>query len=326
MMQPERNPSGLEREFLGYALAQAHPLVREWRGNGLEADLREDVAASVRTLGDDAEAQRVAGVMHRVGLPAAGYKGRLLTIADLRCIAHIDFPDPSGDFPFVKIRAASVPPGSIGDCGPISEGMARAFAEFRPRAVRFFHPSHVPLKAPTARGDTHLLAARALTMAERPEAAALDRVELRRAASLDFYPRYAAAYEQVLDERPYLQGEVSSESRASLAGCLEEGLLFEVLVDGAWSGIIAARGDMIAGMRGVHVVEIVLIKAARGQKLGPAVHQRFARSVAANDPAAIIMGTIAAENAPSLRTALRAGRLEIGAWHWVDLQLALAAT
>jgi hypothetical protein len=31
------------------------------------------------------------------------------------------------------------------------------------------------------------------------------------------------------------------------------------------------------------------------------------------------MGTIAARNVPSLRTAERAGRLEIGAWHWVDL-------
>jgi len=114
--------------------------------------------------------------------------------------------------------------------------------------------------------------------------------------------------------------------RASLADCLEEGLLFEVFVDGAWSGIIAARRDMIAGVRGVHVVETVLAKAGRGQERGPAVHQRLARSVAASDPAAIIMGTIAAQNAPSLRTARRAGGLEIGARHWVDLQLALAAT
>jgi hypothetical protein len=72
-------------------------------------------------------------------------------------------------------------------------------------------------------------------------------------------------------------------------------------------------------VRGLQVVEIVLTRAARGQGLGPAVHQRFARRVAADDPATIIMGTISAKNAPSLRTALRAGRMEIGAWHWIDL-------
>jgi hypothetical protein len=31
------------------------------------------------------------------------------------------------------------------------------------------------------------------------------------------------------------------------------------------------------------------------------------------------MGTIAAENMHSLQTAKKAGRSEIGAWHWFDL-------
>jgi len=107
---------------------------------GLEADPREDVAASVRTISDDAEAQRVAEVMHRVGLPAPRYKGRLLTIADGCCIAHIDFPDPSGGLPFVKIRVSSVPPGSMGHWGPVSEGMASACAEFRPPSRALLPP------------------------------------------------------------------------------------------------------------------------------------------------------------------------------------------
>jgi hypothetical protein len=109
------------------------------------------------------------------------------------------------------------------------------------------------------------------------------------------------------------------EPQRTLAQCLEQGLLYEVLVDGAWSGLIAARADLVAGVRGLQVVEIVLTCAARGQGLGPAVHQRFARAVAAIDPTTVILGTISAKNAPSLRTALKAGRTEIGAWHWIDL-------
>jgi L-amino acid N-acyltransferase YncA len=311
--------ASLEDEFLGYALAQAHPMLRQWRGAALEADLREATAASLRTFIVDAEAQRVADTMRVLALPAASYQGRLIDMGGVRSIAHIDFPDPSGDFPFVKIKGASEPPGSIAEWHPLAKAINGAFAQFRPRAVYFFHPAHLPLRAPEARVDTYLVAAPAGGMAGRPDAPGLDRVELRRATGLAFYPEYEAAYEQMLAERPYLRDEIEVESRDDLAECLEEGLLFEVLVDGVWGGLIAAERDLVAGLRGLVIEEIVLARAARGQGLGPAVHQRFARAMAANDPATVILGTIAAKNAPSLRTAGKAGRLEIGAWYWIDL-------
>jgi hypothetical protein len=290
-----------------------------WLGEALENDLREATAASLRTLTDDAEARRIADVMHVLARPAGSYKGRLLDLGGVRCIAHIDFPDPSGGFPFVKIRGASVPLGSIADWRPLREGIAGAFAEFRPRAISIFHPAHLPLLAPAARLYRHLLAAPAGSMAARPEASGLHRIALRRAANLDFYPEYEAAYAQMLAERPHLKDEIGVESRRTLAECLEQGLLFEVLVDGAWSGLIAARRDLVAGVRGLQVVEIVLTRPVRGHGLGPAVHQGFAGAVAAIDPATVILGTISARNAPSLRAARKAGRQEIGAWHWIDL-------
>jgi L-amino acid N-acyltransferase YncA len=314
----DQDVASLEQELLGHGLAQAHPMLRQWRGCSLQADLREAIAAGVRTLTDDAEARRVAEIMHVLAQPPSAYRGRLLDLGGVRCIAHIDFPDPSGAFPFVKIRAASAPPGAIADWRPLADGMARAFAEFRPRAIQIFHPAHLPLRAPAARIDKHLVAAPAGSLAARANAPGLARVALRPASGLDFYSRYEAAYAQMLDERPGLKDEIGAESRESLGECLEQGLLYEVLIEGVWSGLIAARHDLVAGVRGLQVVEIVLTRAARGQGLGPAVHQHFARA-AANDPATIIMGTISAKNAPSLRTALRAGRMEIGAWHWIDL-------
>ena len=51
--------------------------------------------------------------------------------------------------------------------------------------------------------------------------------------------------------------------------------------------------------------------APLGQGLGPAVHQRFARAVAAIDPATVILGTISAKNTPSLRAALNSNRAQI---------------
>ena len=116
-----------------------------------------------------------------------------------------------------------------------------------------------------------------------------------------------------------MQGAVRIESKKTLAESDAEGLLYEIAVDGVWAGIVAARHQVIAGISGTYMIEILLDRVARGQRLGPAVHQRFATYVAATDPSAVITGTIAAVNEPSLEAATRAGRVEIGAWHWADV-------
>ena len=82
MNASEHDAAGLEREFLGYAMAQSHPMVRDWRGGKLEGDLQEAAAAGVRTIGDDAEARRIAEVMHVLGgLPPATRDGSLTPAA-----------------------------------------------------------------------------------------------------------------------------------------------------------------------------------------------------------------------------------------------------
>jgi hypothetical protein len=123
----------------------------------------------------------------------------------------------------------------------------------------------------------------------------------------------------MFSERPQMRGVVLVESEDTLAVCHAEGLLYEIEVDVAWAGIVAAQHQVVADLRGTYMVEILLDGAARGQKLGPAVHQRFAAKVAMNDPSAILTGTIAPVNAPSLKVATRAGRVEIGAWHWISV-------
>ena len=156
-------------------------------------------------------------------------------------------------------------------------------------------------------------------MAARPSAPGLARVTLQRPADLGFYPRYVEAYEQMFLARPQMRGEVRVESEETLAACHAEGLLYEIAVDGAWAGIMAARHQVIAGLSGTYMVEILLDGPARGQGLGPAVHQRLAAKVAAADPSAILTGIIAPVNEPSLKTATRAGRVEIGVWHWIGV-------
>src|SRR5215813_4185436 len=101
----------LEREFAEYALEQAHPLVRAWRGDQLRRDIQEATKGLIALLSDDNAAHQYAETMKVLNLPPEQYKMRLVEIEEQRFLAQIDFPDRSGSFPFVAIYRASTPPG-----------------------------------------------------------------------------------------------------------------------------------------------------------------------------------------------------------------------
>ncbi len=86
---------------------------------------------------------------------------------------------------------------------------------------------------------------------------------LRRPSNLGFYLHYVETYEQMFAARPQLRGQVRIEPEKSLANCLEQGLLNEIRVDGAWSGIVAASRETFAGVTGGYMNEVVLEAAAR---------------------------------------------------------------
>jgi hypothetical protein len=309
--------ANLEREFSAYALEQVHPLVRAWRGEQLAGDLAKTTADDVRRMHDGEAARHFADTMG-LDLAVEEFLARLVTINGDRFLARIEFQSPSDRNGFIDIIRASTSPGSLADV-TVFQRLAEAFSAFSPRKISFYHPAHLPLQAASAVIEQHFLAAPANAMASRPPAPGHSRVNLTRRADLDFYQHYVTTYREMYAERPYLEGIVRIESRKSLESCAKQGLLFEIAVDGRVAGIVAAMRRTIAGLSGVHMVEIVLDRSARGQALGSAVHQHFATAVAATAPDAVITGTIARENIPSWRTATRAGRIEIGAWYRLDL-------
>jgi hypothetical protein len=308
----------LEHELTEYALGQAQPLVYTWLGDQLREDLRKSTASMIALITDDEAARAFSEAMSVLGLPPEPFKARLLEIDGHRFLAQIHFTDRSGKLPYVEVYRASTPLGATDDPFIVRK-LCDRFDVFLPQRVRFFHSAHMPLRAPATRVDQHFLVAPARAMATRPVAPGFERIVLRRARNLDFYPRYVAAYEQMFATRPQLRGQVRIEPENSLANCLEQGLLYEIHVDGGWAGIVAASRETVVGVTGCYMNEIVLEGAARGQSLGPAVHQHFAKVVAAENPSGVITGMIASVNVPSLKTAIRAGRIEIGAWHWWEV-------
>jgi hypothetical protein len=139
----------------------------------------------------------------------------------------------------------------------------------------------MPMRALSMRVDQHFLVAPARDIAAQPVAPGFERIVLRLPSNLDFYPHYVETYELMYAARPQLRGQVRIEPEKSLANCFEQGLLYEIHVDGGWAGIVAASRETIAGVTGCYMNEIVLEGPARGQSLGPAVHQHFAKVVTA---------------------------------------------
>jgi L-amino acid N-acyltransferase YncA len=146
-------------------------------------------------------------------------------------------------------------------------------------------------------------------------------VKLRRAETLEFYPRYAETYAAIYQERSWLPHEAEPESLEDMQEHLETGHVFEVLVDGQWAGITGAehRSDEFA-LCGFVVLEMLLAKFARGQALGAAVQYRLAEALqASSQPSDVLYGTIGSNNPPMLKTAARVGRVDLGGWIWVNL-------
>ena len=312
------DPIHLEHELTEYALGQAHPLVHTWLGDQLRQDLQKSTSLMIALITDDEAARSFSETMSVLGLPPEPFKAQLLEIDDHRFLAQIHFTDRSGKLPYVEVYRASTPLGAI-DAPGVLRKLSDHFDVFLPRRIRFFHSAHLPLRTPSTWVDQHFLAARAQGIAARAISPGFERIVLRRPQNLDFYPRYVEAYEQMFAARPQLRGQVRIEPEKSLANCLEQGLLYEIHVDGDWAGIVAASRETIAGVTGCYMNEIVLQGAARGRGLGSAVHQHFAKAVAAENPSSVITGMIASVNVPSLKTAMGAGRIEIGAWRWWEV-------
>jgi len=223
MTGPDLNLS-LEPEFTDYALEQAHPLVKAWRGDQLRRDIQEATKALVALVSDDDAARNYADSMKVLGLPPEQYKMLLVEVDGHRFLAQIDFPDHSASLPFVAIHRASTPPGAISDVSVLRR-LADAFGLFSPRRTRFYQPAQLPIEARSTYIDQHFLAGLARDMATRQAARRLERVTLHCPTDLGFYARYVDADRGTSSHRHRQRApaSVDNSARADAAGGWRDG-------------------------------------------------------------------------------------------------------
>ena len=239
------------------------------------------------------------------GATANDYQPREVRLRDGRTVlAGIRFRALDIHLPFVMVSATTAAWTSAAEVEAAVAELAAMFSIFRPRWIQMrLHPdlaagSRLPV-------DRYVVAGGIEQILAGVASDAIARVRLTPAAP-GGYARYVETY---ADLDPALAQEVMAESAESLAECHAEGLHFDVEVDGVWAGVAAARSEPLLGVQGFMVVEEVLARRWRRQRLGSALQYRLTEAIAARfGRDGLLHGTIASINQPSLRTALPCGR------------------
>ncbi len=138
-----------------------------------------------------------------------------------------------------------------------------------------------------------------------PELSAVQRTDTA------FYDRYLQIHSRQVAHDPTHARHARCEDQQDLADLAGQGLLFDVQVNDEWAGIIAAEADVRRGIRGATVVELLLDPEYRGLSYGQHLSTLLAKVLPLPDEECL-MGTIHVENVAAYRSALRAGRVDVG--------------
>ena len=318
--EPQQNEPNYVTEFLGYALEQVHPLTLAWYGEDeIKKQLLEDVVRDAHEYFSSNFAQEfAAGAAQVLGIAPEHFAHRLLDVGGLRIIAGIRFFGMDLERPFVEVAGISRPVQSDAERDALSAELARAFGVFKPLHWRIFQASHQAYQFAGCDGDKRVLAGLLGEIKTAAKPNHWERVRLRRARNLEFYPQYESALREIYESHPWLPDVCRIESLEDMREYLAHDEVFEVLVGGEWAGLTIASRSERFGLRGWYMLEMTLQQRWHGQGLAVAVQRHLATQLT-DEGRDGLFGTIGAVNLPMLKTAGRVGRIDLGGQFTVRL-------
>jgi GNAT superfamily N-acetyltransferase len=301
-------------EVVAVADAGLHRWVHEHASQDSRREaLREELtwAVEVATV-DRAFAEGFASAQPQSGQPAEAYLNRWVQVGDdLAVLAGPRYRGRDPERPFVAVDAATRVLDEA-DLPALRAALQPAFAGFRPRNVVFWS-SRPPHAWPGCGADKRDVVGVLAELAARPRPVELS---FEVAADLAFYPRYEQVHHEHVAAEPEHALHTRLETREELADLVEQGLVFDVTVDGRWAGVVAAWRAALRGLRGFEVVELLLDPAVRGRGYGRHLSSALAAELLARTGTTaadrFLVGTIHADNRRAYRAALAAGRHDVG--------------
>ena len=313
------------QRYLNWLLSTTSPAVRSWVGDEvLLASLGDDLSQTIADRIDSVEwGQRYACACPCEGASPEDYHRRELQLSgDLSLLAGIHFCGSAKLFPFVGIYAQS---------REIAQGELRQVIDFLMGEFALFEPTCVQLWSLAQAGDfpqledVHVSGDQRFVIGNLAEIIAGEApaeppaetgvLSLEKPVGLNCYQSYREIYEEFFTDYPRWYGRMEIESRESLDECDQCGGLSQVLVDGEFAGLIAAKPVCYRGVPGWLMIDEVLAKPYRGRGIAPTMQRKFIEQLD-QGRGNLVMGTIDNNNEPSLRTAMRNGRIDAGGWLW----------
>ncbi len=102
---------------------------------------------------------------------------------------------------------------------------------------------------------------------------------------------------------------VQANSISDFECSLKDGLLYYILYQGKKIGIISAIDDEYIGKNSMYITEIIIEKEFKGKKFATAAQRKFIEEN--KKDFTYVWGKISEQNIPSLKNALRVGRMII---------------
>jgi GNAT superfamily N-acetyltransferase len=289
--------------------AGLHPWVREHVSEQQRRSaLAEELGFWLDTAAQDlAYATSFAQVAPQSGEPPTSYLDRWLPLdRGGHVLVGPRYLGRNPDLPFMGV-SASDRPLVASDANSLRALARREFAAFAPKFV-LLTTSDALGAWPGTRPEQRQLVGLLGDLRPRslpPELRAVPR------ADTAIYDRYRQIFDDDVAHDPVHARHTRAETCEDLAELAGQGLLFDVEVDGAWAGVVAAEPDARRGVRGATVVELILDHPFRGRGYGKHLSTLLARGVPLPDDQCL-MGTIHADNTTSYRSALAAGRVDVG--------------
>ncbi|MHB8342412.1 MAG: GNAT family N-acetyltransferase [Mycobacteriales bacterium] len=302
-------------QLANYRLSAQHPLTREWVADDLRLELLAAECADDLLLATDQEIAALRAERFAPDQPAQLFLNRWCEVDDgISAMLSMRYEGLDVGLPFVDASLVSRPVEST-DLPQLRRAAMEIYGPLGPLYVRLWDARPDGAIDGTA-PDRRFLAAPLSELRAGPQPPA--HLQLRRAEAATHHDALLAAYAHVDHEHPGHSRQARAETRDVLDESTSAGTLFDVLLDGEWSGYVGAHHeDDTLGMPAWVVQELALTPSARGRGYGRYLSGMLATQLSDERP--ILIGTIHADNLGARNGALAAGRHDVGGWVQVPL-------
>lgn len=303
------------RELAEYRLRTQHSLTRQWVADDVRLEMLAAECADDLMLATDQQVAALRAERFAPGRPAELMLNRWYDVGDgLAAMLSMRYKGLDVRLPFVDASLVSRPVETT-DVPRLRSAAMKTYGVLAPLYLRLWDARLDGAIGGTA-PDRRFLAAPLSESRAGPEPPS--QLQLRPAETAMHYDALVAAYAAVNAQHPDHPRQASVQSREDMDELASAGTLFDVLLDGEWSGYVGAvpQGDTL-GMPAWVVQELALTPQARGRGYGRYLSGMLARVLSHDRP--VLIGTIHADNSGARAGAMAAGRHDVGGWVQVPL-------